>query len=110
VNVLLIRGSRDIFSRAVVVCYPEDASAHVQTLIDMARKLKALQEPVLFFDISRRPSADAELISTEMGAIYRPLPIADLAQQRARHEKIEHDADLRLRELCPGGSARHQPR
>ena len=47
---------------------------------DMARKLKALQEPVLFFDISRRPSADAELISTEMGAIYRPLPIADAAR------------------------------
>ncbi len=47
---------------------------------DMARKLKALQEPVLFFDISRRPSAEAELISTEMGAIYRPLPIADAAR------------------------------
>lgn len=47
---------------------------------DMARKLKALQEPVLFFDISRRPSADAELISTEMGAIYRPLPMADAAR------------------------------
>lgn len=47
---------------------------------DMARRLKALQEPVLFFDISRRPSAQAELISTEMGAIYRPLPVADAAR------------------------------
>jgi magnesium chelatase subunit D len=47
---------------------------------DMARRLKALQEPVLFFDISRRPSAQAEMISTEMGAIYRPLPVADAAR------------------------------
>jgi magnesium chelatase subunit D len=47
---------------------------------DMARKLKARQEPVLFFDISRRPSAEAELISAEMGAIYRPLPVADAAR------------------------------
>lgn len=47
---------------------------------DMARRLKALQEPVLFFDISKRPSAQAELISTEMGAIYRPLPNADAAR------------------------------
>jgi magnesium chelatase subunit D len=47
---------------------------------DMARRLKSLQEPVLFFDISKRPSAQAELISTEMGAIYRPLPVADAAR------------------------------
>lgn len=47
---------------------------------DMARRLKALEEPVLFFDISKRPSAQAELISTEMGAIYRPLPFADAAR------------------------------
>ena len=47
---------------------------------DMARRLKSLQEPVLFFDISKRPSAHAELISTEMGAIYRPLPVADAAR------------------------------
>jgi len=47
---------------------------------DMARRLKSLQEPILFFDISRRPSAQAELISTEMGAIYRPLPVADAAR------------------------------
>ena len=47
---------------------------------DMARRLKSLQERVLFFDISKRPSAQAELISTEMGAIYRPLPVADAAR------------------------------
>ncbi|MBA4339297.1 MAG: magnesium chelatase ATPase subunit D [Hyphomonas sp.] len=47
---------------------------------DMARRLKSLQEPVLFFDISKRPSAQAEMISTEMGAIYRPLPVADAAR------------------------------
>lgn len=47
---------------------------------DMARRLKSLQEPILFFDISRRPSAQAESISTEMGAIYRPLPVADAAR------------------------------
>lgn len=47
---------------------------------DMARRLKSLQERVLFFDISKRPSAQAELISTEMGAIYRPLPLADAAR------------------------------
>jgi magnesium chelatase subunit D len=46
----------------------------------MARRLKALQEPVLFFDISKRPSAEAQLISTEMGAHYRPLPVADAAR------------------------------
>ncbi|MEQ9505161.1 MAG: magnesium chelatase subunit D [Hyphomonas sp.] len=47
---------------------------------DMARRLRALQEPVLFFDISKRPSAQAQLISTEMGALYRPLPVADAAR------------------------------
>lgn len=44
---------------------------------DMARRMKALAEPVLFFDISRRPSQEAQAISQEMGAIYRPLPVAD---------------------------------
>lgn len=44
---------------------------------DMARRIKALAEPVLFFDISRRPSQEAQAISQEMGAIYRPLPVAD---------------------------------
>lgn len=44
---------------------------------DMARRMKALAEPVLFFDISRRPSPEAQAISQEMGALYRPLPVAD---------------------------------
>jgi magnesium chelatase subunit D len=54
---------------------------------DMARRLKGLEEPVLFFDISKRPSPQAELISTEMGAIYRPLPVADAARvsESVRH-------------------------
>jgi magnesium chelatase subunit D len=51
----------------------EDAS-------EMARRLKSLGEPILFFDISRRPSLQAESISREMGAIYRPLPVADAAR------------------------------
>ncbi len=44
---------------------------------DMARRLKALAEPVLFFDISKRPSLEAQKISAEMGALYKPLPVAD---------------------------------
>lgn len=44
---------------------------------DMARRLKALSEPVMFFDISRRPSPEAQAISADMGAIYQPLPAAD---------------------------------
>lgn len=43
----------------------------------MAARLKAEAFPVLFFDISRRPSAEAQRLSAEMGAIYRPLPFAD---------------------------------
>lgn len=43
----------------------------------MASRLKAAGLPVLFFDISRRPSPQAQRLSAEMGAIYRPLPYAD---------------------------------
>jgi hypothetical protein len=39
-----------------------------------------LQEFVLFFDISRRSSAQAEMISIEMGVIYRSFPVVDAAR------------------------------
>ncbi|MFN7056778.1 VWA domain-containing protein [Hyphomonas sp.] len=43
----------------------------------VAARLKAAKLPVLFFDISRRPSPQAQKLSAEMGASYEPLPFAD---------------------------------
>ncbi len=43
----------------------------------MAGRLKAAAHNTLFLDISRRPSADAREMSAAMGAVYKPLPLAD---------------------------------
>ena len=51
--------------------------AAAEDALAAARRLRGLDCPVLFFDVSPRPDRRAQRLSDAMGARYRPLPFVD---------------------------------
>ncbi|MBS2012407.1 MAG: magnesium chelatase subunit D [Deltaproteobacteria bacterium] len=64
-----------------------------------ARAFRAEGIRALFLDTSPRPRAQAEKLATEMGALYRPLPILDAPQ-------ISMHVQALAREASPAATAR----
>jgi len=68
-----------------------DAAA--EDAMNAARRLRSLDCPVLFFDVSPRPDRRAERLGEAMGARYQPLPFVDggLVSSAVRQRMAERE-------------------